>query len=249
MMSDDNNISVTAQRRFEFGLDDAIVVPLVAIGFAIKKLFQTLLSAVVHILDYAFPILLQLLRFPLFTLRIIGDAVVALLRGVVDYLPVSATSRDAWRELVTRRWLWLRQTISYKAFEEALHRLFEGGMAWVFRKCRTLTPTTALLVIVGAVLWLPISFGVATAIHAILIATLASACDPQREKQAAGAAGLPGRVAAGQTAPVRAGDFPVLSLSHEPSRHAEDRIPVPADGVCRREGGRRDGACSCSCRS
>jgi hypothetical protein len=87
----------------------------------------------------------------LVSLRIIGDGVVALLRGVVDYLPVSATSRDAWRELVTRRWLWLRQTISYKAFEEALHRLFEGGMAWVFRKCRTLTPTTALLVIVGAV--------------------------------------------------------------------------------------------------
>jgi hypothetical protein len=174
MMSDDNNISVTAQRRFEFGLDDAIVVPLAAIGFAIKKLFQTLLSAVVHILDYAFPILLQLLRFPLFTLRIIGDAVVALLRGVVDYLPVSATSRDAWRELVTRRWLWLRQTISYKAFEEALHRLFEGGMAWVFRKCRTLTPTAALLVIVGAVLWLPISFGVATAMHAILIAEATS---------------------------------------------------------------------------
>jgi hypothetical protein len=43
-------------------------------------------------------------------------------------------------------------------------------MAWVFRKCRHLTPNTALLVILGAVLWLPISFGAATAMHAILLA-------------------------------------------------------------------------------
>jgi hypothetical protein len=51
-----------------------------------------------------------------------------------------------------------------------VHQAFEGGMAWVFRKCRTLTPRTALLVITGAVLWLPVSFGLATAMHAVLIA-------------------------------------------------------------------------------
>jgi hypothetical protein len=173
-MSNDDNTSVTAQGHFEIGQDDAVVVPLAGTAFAVRKLFQAMLSAVVHILDYAFPILLQLLRFPLFTLRIVGDAVVALLRGVVDYLPVSATRRDAWRASVTRYWSWLRQTISYKAFEEALHHAFEGGMAWVFRKCRTLSPSGALLVIFGALLWLPISFGVATAIHAILIAEATS---------------------------------------------------------------------------
>ena len=47
-------------------------------------------------------------------------------------------------------------------------------MAWVFRKCRHLTPNTALLVILGAVLWFPISFGVATAMHAVLFAELTS---------------------------------------------------------------------------
>jgi hypothetical protein len=173
-MSNDDDSPVTAQRRFDIGLDDTVAMPLAAIAFAAKKLFQTILSAVVHVMDYAFPVLLQLLRFPLFTARIIGDGVVALLRGAVDYLPVSPTNRDAWRALVTRHWVWLRQTISYKAFEEALHRAFEGGMAWVFRKCRTLTPRGALLVIVGAVLWLPISFGAATAMHAILIAEATS---------------------------------------------------------------------------
>jgi len=43
-------------------------------------------------------------------------------------------------------------------------------MAWVFRKCRRLTPSGALLVLAVAFLWLPVSFGTATALHAILIA-------------------------------------------------------------------------------
>jgi hypothetical protein len=47
-------------------------------------------------------------------------------------------------------------------------------MAWEFRKCRHLTPNTALLVILGAVLWFPISFAVATAMHAVLFAKVTS---------------------------------------------------------------------------
>jgi hypothetical protein len=48
--------------------------------------------------------------------------------------------------------------------------------AWprVFRKCRHLTPSGALLVILGAALWLPISFAAATVMHAVLIANVAS---------------------------------------------------------------------------
>jgi hypothetical protein len=43
-------------------------------------------------------------------------------------------------------------------------------MAWVFRTCRTLTPRAAFLVLLGAILWLPISFVIATLMHAVLIA-------------------------------------------------------------------------------
>jgi hypothetical protein len=164
----------TAQSRFGAGVEDLIIFPLVAIALAVKQLFHAMLSLLIHILDYAFPILLQLARFPLFTVRIIGDAIAALLKGVVRFLPMSGTKREAWRELVSEYWSWLRQKISYKAFEEAVHHAFERGMAWVFRKCRTLTPRAALLVIVGAALWLPISFGLATAMHAVLLAEAAS---------------------------------------------------------------------------
>ena len=149
-------------------------MPIVLIALAIKYLCRAVLSFLVHVLDYAFPILLQLARFPLFTLRIIGDGIAALLKGVVRWLPLSGTKREAWRELVSRHWAWLRQKISYKAFEEAVHHAFERGMAWVFRTCRTLTPAAALLVLAGAVLWLPVSFVIATGMHAVLIAKAAS---------------------------------------------------------------------------
>ncbi len=159
-----------APDRFAAGSDDLVILPVVLIALAIRKLLHAIFSILIDILDYAFPILLQIVRFPLFTARIVGDGVAALLKGAVRYLPLSATKRQVWREEVSRRWSWLRQKISYKAFEEALHHAFESGMAWVFRKCRSLTPGGALLVIVGAALWLPLSFGAATAMHAALLA-------------------------------------------------------------------------------
>jgi len=164
----------TAQGRFRAGLDDVVILPLVTVGVAARKLFRIILSILIHFLDYAFPILLQLVRFPLFTARMIGDGLSAALKGIVRFLPISSTARDEWRQLVSRHWSWLRQKVSYKAFEEALHHAFEDGMAWVFRTCRTLTPGSALLVIAGAVLWLPISFAIATVIHTVLIAKAAS---------------------------------------------------------------------------
>jgi hypothetical protein len=106
--------------------------------------------------------------------RIIGDGIAALLKGIVGYLPVSNTKREALREFVIRHWSWLRQKISYEAFEEAVHHAFEAGMAWVFITCSRLTPPTALLIIAGAVLWLPVSLVAATAMHAALIAQAAS---------------------------------------------------------------------------
>src|SRR6516225_5042653 len=133
------------QRRFGAGVDDLIIWPLVLIAFATQRVVRKIVSLLITVFDYAFPILLQLVRFPLFTVRIIGDGIVALLSGVVRFIPMPAARRDAWRALVRRSWSWLRQKFSYKAFEEAIHHAFEGGMAWVFRKCRALTPTTALL--------------------------------------------------------------------------------------------------------
>jgi len=159
-----------AECRPSAGVEDLVIVPLVVIALAISKLLKAVFSILIYILDYAFPILLQLMRIPLLTARLVGDGMEFFLEGVLQCLPVSRAKRDAWRARVRQQWIWFRRNISYRAFEQALHHAFEAGMAWVFRKCRRLTPSGALLVIAIALLWLPVSFGTATALHATLIA-------------------------------------------------------------------------------
>jgi hypothetical protein len=159
-----------ADEGFRVGVDDVVIVPLVAVAFAIWRILRRTFFILVDLVDFLFPILLQVMRFPLFTLRILGDGIAALLKGIVRFLPVGGDRRAAWREYVSRHWAWLRQKISYKAFEEAVHHAFEKGMAWVFKTCHALSPRAGLLVLIGAVLWLPISFGIATLMHAVLIA-------------------------------------------------------------------------------
>ena len=156
--------------HYRAGLEDIVILPLVANALVVKRILRGLLTLLIRLIDFLFPILLNLMRLPLFTLRILGDAIAALLKGLVRVLPMASARRQAWREFVTQRWAWLRQRISYQAFEHAVHDLFENGMAWVFRKCRALTPSAAVMVLLGAVLWLPISFGIATLLHMVLIA-------------------------------------------------------------------------------
>ncbi|MBN8944590.1 MAG: hypothetical protein J0H01_34115 [Rhizobiales bacterium] len=168
------NTSSTAPAASGPALDDVILLPVVVVAVAAKRLARAALSLLVHLLDYLFPILLQVMRFPLFTLRIIGDGLARLAQAIVGFLPLPGDRSRIWREALQQGWAWLRQRISYHAFEEAVHHAFEAGMAWVFKSCKTLSPRTALLVIIVAVLWIPISFGAATAVHAMLIAKAAT---------------------------------------------------------------------------
>ena len=164
----------TKASRFRGGLDDAIIVPLVIVGLAANKILRLVLSILMQLLDYAFPLAVQIVWLPLFAAKVLGNVIVTVINGTVRVLPVSETKRRAWSRSIRRNWSWLRDKLSYRAFEQALHDAFENGMAWVFRKCRHLTPNTALLVILGALIWFPISFGIATVMHAILFAKLTS---------------------------------------------------------------------------
>lgn len=156
------------------GIDDVFIWPIVALGVVAKYLVKWTWSLLVHIVDYLFPIFLQITRFLLFTIRILGDAIAGLLRLIIRILPLPSIKRQSWREAVARGWAWLRAKISYRAFEEWLHHLFEDGMAWTFRVCRRLSPTGALLVIIGSLIWIPVSFLAGTAAHAWLIAEAAN---------------------------------------------------------------------------
>jgi hypothetical protein len=159
---------------FRRGIDDVIIVPLVLAALAINKSVRFLILILIRLLDLAFPLAMQFVWLPLLAIRMIGDGIVAAFRGILRILPLGDTRRRQWTEALRRNWEWLRERISYRAFEHAVHVVFESGMAWVFGKCRRLTPDKALLVIIGAILWLPISFGAATALHIILAAKVAT---------------------------------------------------------------------------
>jgi hypothetical protein len=162
------------ENRFRGALDDVIIIPLVVVTLAANKILRFILSILMRLLDYAFPLAMQIVWLPLFVAKVLGNVIVTVINGALRFLPLSEAKRRQWSLSIRRNWSWLRRKISYRAFEHAVYIAFESGMAWVFRKCRHLTPTTALLVIMGAVLWLPISFGAATAMHAVLFAKVTS---------------------------------------------------------------------------
>jgi hypothetical protein len=166
--------ALTDEGRYRGALDDVIIIPLVLVAFAANKILRFILSILMRLLDCAFPLAMQIIWLPLFAAKLLGDVIVAVINGALRFLPLSETKRRQWRRSIRRNWSWFRRKISYQAFEQAVHDAFESGMAWVFRACRHLTPNTALLVILGAVLWLPISFGAATAMHAVLFAKVTS---------------------------------------------------------------------------
>jgi hypothetical protein len=170
-VTDGRHPAWTEEGRFRGALDDVIIIPLVVITLATNNILRFVFSILMRMLDYAFPLAVQIVWLPLFVL---GDVILTVINGALRFLPLSEAKRRQWSRSLRRNWLWLRRKIGYRAFEQAVHNAFESGMAWVFRECRHLTPNTALLVIVCAVLWLPISFGVATAMHATLFAKVTS---------------------------------------------------------------------------
>src|SRR6516225_10917361 len=173
-MTNYHNPAWTKESRFRGTIDDVIIIPFVVVALAANKILRFILSILMRLLDYAFPLAMQIVWLPLFAAKILGDFIATFISAALRFLPVSESKRRQWRRSIRRNWSWFRRKISYQAFEQAVHDAFENGMAWVFQKCRHLTPNTALLVILGAILWLPISFGAATAMHALLFAKVTS---------------------------------------------------------------------------
>ena len=93
-----------APEQFTVGFDDIVILPLVTLALILVKLVKGAVRLLVRLLDFLFQILLQLMRFPLFTLRILGDGIAALTKAVVAILPVGSAKRAAWRDAVSAHW-------------------------------------------------------------------------------------------------------------------------------------------------
>lgn len=173
-MTDDEDPAWTKERCFGGGLDDVIIMPLALVALATRTILGLILSLLMRLLDDLFPLAMQVARLPLIVARVIGAVVILAMSAALGLVPVSEGTRRRWRMVLRRGWSRLRRKTSYRALERAVSNAVEGGMAWLFRKCRHLSPTTAFLVILGAALWLPVSFAIATAMHALLLSKVAS---------------------------------------------------------------------------
>ncbi|WP_249152912.1 hypothetical protein [Bradyrhizobium sp. AUGA SZCCT0240] len=135
-MTHDHNPAWNEESRFSGALDDVIIIPIVSVALAANKILRFILSILMRLLDYAFPLAMQVVWLPLFAVRVLGNVIVTVINGALHFLPVSETKRRQWGISIRRNWSWLRRKISYRTFEHAVYLAFESGMAWVFRKCR-----------------------------------------------------------------------------------------------------------------
>ena len=58
------------ENGYRAGVEDAVIIPLVAAALMAKAILRGVLWVLMRILDLSFPLLMQLIRFPLFTLRV-----------------------------------------------------------------------------------------------------------------------------------------------------------------------------------
>jgi hypothetical protein len=100
------------ESRFGRGLDDVIIIPFVLVTLAVSKILRFILLMLMRLLDYAFPLAIQIVWFPLFAARVLGNVTVSVVSGGLRVLPVSGVKRRQGRISIRRKWSWLRRKIS-----------------------------------------------------------------------------------------------------------------------------------------
>jgi len=163
-----------AQDQFRIGIDDTIILPLVLIAFLARTLCQAMLFIVLLASDFVFALFLRVLTSLLLVAATAGDGMAWLIKRLAGVPPLPRAKREAWRDLVDRRWSGLRQRMSHEAVALMAQSVLQGGISWVFQKCGALSPRAALLVIASVMLWLPLSAAISIAMHAALLANAAS---------------------------------------------------------------------------
>jgi hypothetical protein len=90
------------ESRFRGSLDDVIIIPLVVVALAANKILRLILSILMRLLDYAFPLAMQIVWLPLFAARVLGNVIVAAISGALRLVPLSETNRRRWSISIRR---------------------------------------------------------------------------------------------------------------------------------------------------
>jgi len=119
-VTDYHNPAWFEESRFRGALDDVIIIPLVFVVLAANKILRFVLSILMRLLDYTFPLAMEIVWLPLFATRVLGNVTVTVISGALRFLPLSETKRRQWSVWIRRNWSWLRRKIGYRAFERAV---------------------------------------------------------------------------------------------------------------------------------
>src|SRR5215510_7046448 len=125
-MTDYHNPAWSKESLFVGTIDDVIIIPFVVLALAANKILRFILSMLMRLLDYAFPVAMQVVWLPIFAARVLGNVIVTAMNGVLSLIPISERRRRRWIISIRRNWLRLRRKISYQAFEHAVHSAFES---------------------------------------------------------------------------------------------------------------------------
>jgi hypothetical protein len=159
--------------QFRIGVDDAIISPMVGVAFLASTLFQAAFFILALASAFVFTFLLRVLTSLLLVAATAGDAMAWLIKRLADLPQLSHAKRKALGDLVDRCWPWLRQRLSHGAVATTTQSVLQRGISWVFQSFGALSPRAALLVIVGVLVWLPLSAAISIAMHAVLLANAA----------------------------------------------------------------------------
>jgi hypothetical protein len=163
----DTSTATATRGRFTVGLDDAVILPLALTGCLATAVGRATLAILVFAFDVASTLLLWLMAVPLWVAVWAGDGVAWLIKRFARLPPGSYGPVD-------RRWSRLRQRMRPAAVAATVRRALRRAVALLFRRCNALSPGAALLVIAGAMVWLPLSAAISLAMHAVLLAKAAS---------------------------------------------------------------------------
>jgi hypothetical protein len=163
-----------ARDPFRIGIDDAIILPMVAIAFLTSTLFQIAF----FFLAFASTVVSALVRWMLTGLLLVaataGDAIAWSIKRLATHLPqLSGARRKAICDLVDRGWPRLRQRLRQEVVANTTQSVLQRGSTWVSQSFGALSPRAALLVIVAVTVWLPLSALISIAMHAVLFANAA----------------------------------------------------------------------------
>jgi hypothetical protein len=81
------------ESHFGRSLDDVIIIPLVLVTLAVNRILSFIVWMLMRLLDYAFPLAMQVVWLPLFAARVLGDVIVTVISGGLHFLPVSEAKR------------------------------------------------------------------------------------------------------------------------------------------------------------